>query len=468
MRDVRRGSLSEKNEVVMSSIDYSDGDILRMLKDLPDACCVFQVVTDPFGTVRDMLFLFANEKYASLVGKSSAELIGATYYSTVSNRDEDWIRLSYQAAIMRQSVINRTYNTQFNKWFEFWAVPVFKKGFCAFIIHDVTAEKRKEDTKEITSKSNNVIIECAKALSAGDFKKGIKAALKILGTTLKADRAMIIESRNGEVGEIIEWSDRVNGTGLPGRKEFEEYDVFTMWNKQLYGENVLIIEDTLLVNVKNEQAYNCMLSGKVSNYVLATLTDKNKVNGYLLVDNFSPETDVNIREVVESLAIFISEEVRNHILQSEMLYMSEHDILTDAGNRKAFNSKIGMLEGMDISVGICFVDINGLKSINDEMGHEAGDNVIKEAAETISAIFKKKYCYRIGGDEFVVVMPQVTEEHFAQFVEKLRKKTKKISMAIGSVWSEKCLDMEELVNIADKNMYADKTEFYSKNDRRKE
>ena len=460
--------MSEKNEVVMSTIDYSDGDILRMLKDLPDACCVFQVVTDPFGTVRDMLFLFANEKYASLVGKPSAELIGATYYSTVSNRDEDWIRLSYQAAIMRQSVINRTYNTQFNKWFEFWAVPVFKKGFCAFIIHDVTAEKRKEDTKEITTKSNNVIIECAKALSAGDFKKGIKAALKILGTTLKADRAMIIENNKGEIGEIIEWSDRVNGTGLPSRKEFEQYDIFTMWNKQMYGENIIIIEDTLLVNVKNQQAYAGMLSGKVSNYVLAKLTDKNTIIGYLLVDNISRETDVNIKEVVESVAIFISEEVRNYILQSEMLYMSEHDILTDVGNRKAFNSKIGMLEGMDISVGICFVDINGLKSVNDEMGHEAGDNVIKEASEAIASIFKKKYCYRIGGDEFVVVMPQVSEGTFAQHVERLRKKSKKISMAIGSVWSEKCLDVEELVNIADKNMYADKTEFYSKNDRRKE
>ena len=460
--------MSEKNEVVMSNIDYSDGDILRMLKDLPDACCVFQVVTDPFGTVRDMLFLFANEKYASLVGKPSAELIGATYYSTVSNRDEDWIRLSYQAAIMRQSVINRTYNTQFNKWFEFWAVPVFKKGFCAFIIHDVTAEKRKEETKEITTKSNNVIIECAKALSAGDFKKGIKAALKILGTTLKADRAIIIENKKGEIGEIIEWSDRVNGTGLPSRKEFEQYDIFTMWNKQMYGENIIIIEDTLLVNVKNEQAYRGMLSGKVSNYVLAKLTDKNTIIGYLLVDNISRETDVNIKEVVESVAIFISEEVRNYILQSEMLYMSEHDILTDVGNRKAFNFKIGMIEGMDISVGICFVDINGLKSVNDEMGHEAGDNVIKEASEAIASIFKKKYCYRIGGDEFVVVMPQVSEETFAQHVERLRKKSKKISMAIGSVWSEKCIDVEELVNIADKNMYADKTEFYSKNDRRKE
>jgi diguanylate cyclase (GGDEF)-like protein len=211
-----------------------------------------------------------------------------------------------------------------------------------------------------------------------------------------------------------------------------------------------------------------MLSGKVSNYVLAKLTDKNTIIGYLLVDNISRETDVNIKEVVESVAIFISEEVRNYILQSEMLYMSEHDILTDVGNRKAFNFKIGMIEGMDISVGICFVDINGLKSVNDEMGHEAGDNVIKEASEAIASIFKKKYCYRIGGDEFVVVMPQVSEETFAQHVERLRKKSKKISMAIGSVWSEKCIDVEELVNIADKNMYADKTEFYSKNDRRKE
>ena len=145
--------------------DFSAGDILQMLRELPDACCLFQVITDPFGTVQDMQFLFVNEKYSSLVGKPSAELIGATYYSTVSNRDEDWIRLTYQAAFMRQSVINRTFNTQFNKWFEFWAVPVYKKGFCAYIIHDVTAEKRKEETREIVSNSNNLIIECAKVLS---------------------------------------------------------------------------------------------------------------------------------------------------------------------------------------------------------------------------------------------------------------------------------------------------------------
>ena len=203
--------------------DFSAGDILQMLRELPDACCLFQVITDPFGTVQDMQFLFVNEKYSSLVGKPSAELIGATYYSTVSNRDEDWIRLTYQAAFMRQSVINRTFNTQFNKWFEFWAVPVYKKGFCAYIIHDVTAEKRKEETREIVSNSNNLIIECAKVLSTYDFKKGIRAVLKSLGAVLKADRVYMVESKRGEAGDFYEWMDRQSGRGLPGKKEFEKY-----------------------------------------------------------------------------------------------------------------------------------------------------------------------------------------------------------------------------------------------------
>ena len=285
---------------------------------------------------------------------------------------------------------------------------------------------------------------------------------------LKADRTLIIENRDGEIGDIYEWADRVSGTGLPARKDFEKYDIFTMWNKQLGDNNVVIVDDTIQVNAKNAEVYQDLLSGTITRYILSKIVDKNKIIGYLLVDNYSQELAIDIIEVTESVTIFISEELRNHILQSEMMYMSEHDILTDVGNRKAFKSTVNMLEGMDISVGICFVDITGLKAINDEQGHEAGDNMIREAAMAICLIFKKKYCYRIGGDEFVIIMPQVSEQHFAQNVERLRKKSKKVSMAIGAVWREQCVQVEELIDIADKNMYADKTEFYSKNDRRKE
>lgn len=444
----------------VDTVDYSETAILQMLKELPDACCIFKVITDPFGTVRDMQFLFVNEKYASLVGKSTAELNGATYYSTVSNRDEDWIRLSYQAAFMRQSVINRTFNTQFNKWFEFWAVPVYKKGYCAYIIHDVTAEKRKEETREIISKSNNVIIECAKLLSSNDFKKGVKAALKVLGTVLKADRVYILEAKRGEPGEMYEWMDRQSGRGLPSKKVFDQFDIFTMWNKQLEGNNIVIIEDASIIKDLNKAIYDEILSGNISRYAIATLNDKKDIIGYLIVDNYTPNLDINLREVMESVGIFISEELRNNNMAKEMMYMSTHDVLTDLGNRQAFSSTLRMLDGMKLPVGICFVDINGLKEVNDTRGHDAGDNLIKDVANAIGSVFKKKYCYRIGGDEFIAVVPQIEQEHFAALSEKLRKKSKKIPMAIGAIWQYNPENIEELVNYADQLMYNDKAEYY--------
>ncbi|MCR4830586.1 MAG: GGDEF domain-containing protein [Pseudobutyrivibrio sp.] len=440
-----------------------------MLKELPDACCLFEVLTDPFGTVKDMQFLFVNEKYASLVNKPSAELIGSTYYNTVANRDEDWIRLSYQAAFMRQSVINRTYNTQFNKWFEFWAVPVYKKGFCAFIIHDVTAEKRKEESREIISNSNNVIIECAKLLSANDFKKGIKEALKTLGNVLKADRVYVVESNHGDVGEIYEWIDKKSGRGLPTKKDFETNDFFAMWNRQLMGGNIIVVEDTKEIINYNKDVYDDVLSGTISSYLVATLNDKKDIIGYLIVDNFALNLDINIREVMESVAIFISEELKNYTLTKGMMYMSTHDVLTDFGNRHSLNSTIHLIEGMDTSVGICFIDINGLKQVNDTKGHEVGDELIVEVANTAASVFKRKYCYRIGGDEFVIIIPQIDSNYFYKQTEKLRAKNKKNTMAIGAMWQDNSQNIIELINSADKLMYNDKASYYSNsNDRRHE
>ena len=450
--------MAKKENDIASNTDYSAQDILYMLRDLPDACCIFEVLTDPFGTVKDMQFLFVNEKYAKLVGKSTSELIGSTYYSTVSNRDEDWIRLSYQAAFMRQSVINSTYNTQFNRWFEFWAVPVYKKGFCAFIIHDVTVQKRKEENRVITTNSNNLILDCAKALSANEFKKGIKYTLKELGTVLKADRAAIIEVNNGEPGDIYSWTDKISGTGLPSKSVLSQYDFFTFWKKQVGENNYYICDDISMINSQNSEVYKSVLHGTISRYIVAALKDK--------ADNYSLDLDINVKEVVESISIFISEEFKNYIITQKMSYRNIHDDLTDLGNRHSYALTVDMLNGMDIAIGVCFVDINGLKFINDAKGHDEGDKAICETANLIASVFKKKYCYRIGGDEFIALVPQITKEHFEELIEKLRKKTKNNPVAIGAIWSDSNSDIEELINQADKLMYVDKADYFAEHERR--
>lgn len=447
-----------------STTNFTSNDILYMLKDLPDACCIFKVLTDPFGTVKDMLFLFANEKYAQLVKKPSAELIGSTYFETVTNRDEDWIKYSYQAAILRQSSIIRTYNSDYDKWFEFWAVPVYQKGFCAFIIHDVTAAKRDEDDKILKRNSNNLVIECAKELSSAEFGKGIKKVLKILGTAIEADRVFIVETQDREIKAIHEWVSGSAPAKLPTKKDFENNDFISLWQGQLKNKDITVVNDTHKLKERNEEFYDKFLAGHVHRFIVAAIKDKKTVLGYLIVDNFANDVPLNVTDVIESAAVFISYELRNRALTNEMMYLGSHDPLTGLGNRYSLNQTLVLLGGMSVNVGVCYVDINGLKEINDEKGHEAGDGLIKQVANVFGSVFKKKFCYRIGGDEFISIIPEIEKAKFNELVEKLRNK--KIEAAIGAVWSKNSSEINKAVKQADEAMYDDKMKYYKDHERR--
>ena len=452
-----------------SSTNFSPNDILYMLKDLPDACCIFKVLTDPFGTVKDMLFLFANEKYAQMVGKSSAELIGSTFYTTVKNRDEDWIKYSYQAAILRQSTIDRSYNSTFDKWFEFWAVPVYQIGFCAFIIHDVTAAKRNEEHTTLASNTNELIIECAKAVSSAEFGKGLRKVLKLLGQTIEADRVFVAEKLDkGSKASwaFHDWVSPSRSVELPPRKIFDKYDLIGLWDKQLNGKNAVVVNDSSVLLNTDEELYNSVFAGSVFRYIVVLLKDKQNVLGYLIADNYANDLSLNVVDAMESVAIFIAAEMRNKVLTDEMMFMGSHDALTGLGNRYSLNQTLTVLSDLNECVGVCYSDINGLKAINDEMGHEAGDQLIKDAAAIFSGIFKKKYCYRIGGDEFIAIVPEIDENSFKELTSKLKTKAKKISLAVGAVWIEDARDIKTAVRRADEAMYESKAKYYASHERR--
>lgn len=461
------GKVSSEGKIGYSTVsEFGPTDILFMLKDLPDACCIFKVLTDPFGTVKDMLFLFANEKYASLVGRPVDELVGNTYYSTVSNTDEDWIKFSYHAAILRQSYIMRTYNTQFDKWFEFWAVPVYKKGFCAFIIHDVTATKKDEDTNVVKANTNNLVIECAKVLYASDFGKGIKKALKLIGTTFEADRVYIVESDGTDVERVHEWINSSSSSEVTTRKTLEKYDIVAKIKDQLKGKSYIKVDDTAPLAERNEVLYREVLAGRVFRYMVSVLRDKKEIIGYLVIVNYALDLHLNIQETLGSVTVFLAAEIRNNMLSNEMMFLGSHDALTGLGNRYALNQTLAVYSSMSTVVGICYSDINGLKEINDTLGHVAGDSHIREAADIFASVFKKKFCYRIGGDEFIALIPEVDEEKFNSLVKKLRSKSKGVSLSTGAVWINDSKDINKAIKQADEEMYKDKTLYYESHERR--
>lgn len=152
----------------------------------------------------------------------------------------------------------------------------------------------------------------------------------------------------------------------------------------------------------------------------------------------------------------------------------EMDVLTGFKNRKAYYKDIEAIEKdserCTRPLGVVFADINGLKSINDRAGHEAGDRLITEIARVIADVFADASKYRIGGDEFVVLSFDENENDFLDKLKQLERNWKKgPSAALGSVWLEEAKDLEQSVALADKEMYQDKSRYYEKkgHDRRR-
>ena len=152
------------------------------------------------------------------------------------------------------------------------------------------------------------------------------------------------------------------------------------------------------------------------------------------------------------------------------------DGLTSMGNRTSFLEKLSYYASSDVSaIGIVFLDVNELKLTNDTRGHEIGDKLILEAASIIQNSFGKYgNCYRIGGDEFCVLiegydiqtMYEEGRECFNKLVEESNKNNEldlNIQIAHGFTIGDATTteNIDNAINIADKLMYINKKKLKS-------
>lgn len=154
------------------------------------------------------------------------------------------------------------------------------------------------------------------------------------------------------------------------------------------------------------------------------------------------------------------------------------DTLTGLLNRQAFESAAAAFRKQQYQGYYLFamIDINGLKKTNDELGHDAGDELIKGVAECmLLSAGSSGNIYRIGGDEFAAILfsnpenCQAILERFESFLDNWSGDlVKKASVSIGYASKLEFPDatFDELKSIADKRMYQNKADYYKKHDRR--
>ena len=152
------------------------------------------------------------------------------------------------------------------------------------------------------------------------------------------------------------------------------------------------------------------------------------------------------------------------------------DALTGVKSRFAYvNAMSAFAAHVPEDLAAFLIDVNGLKTANDTLGHEAGDELIRGAAHCIESVVDKSGAvYRIGGDEFVI-FAAMTKEQSEELMKGLKKvaaawsgeKAKSLSMSVGCALAKEYpgLSVEELVKEADKDMYTEKKAYYCLNGR---
>lgn len=154
------------------------------------------------------------------------------------------------------------------------------------------------------------------------------------------------------------------------------------------------------------------------------------------------------------------------VAEEQLRYQSAHDRLTDIYNRAFFEAELARLEhSRQFPVSIIVADLDNLKVANDTQGHTAGDDLLRQTANLLRSAFREEDVFaRIGGDEFVVLLPDTDAAEAEQIMSRVKERLTRytvehpdlpIQLSLGMA-TAKTGNLAAAFQLADQRMYANK------------
>ena len=296
--------------------------------------------------------------------------------------------------------------------------------------------------------------------STSDSNQSISLLLQFLCTELHCSCCSIYELHDEVLHNTYCWPENRENYILPFRTDITP--ALSEWYSRLVHAGILIITNGPAIR-SNQHITELLHLENLDRLILATVCSHGKVAAVLRLDDPDESYLAQIPDILRVLSYLIIPLFERRNLLEHLEIMSYHDQMTGAFNRHALDKYTHTPTHVPQTVGFIYCDIVGLKLINDELGHENGDQLIIRAYHLLSDLFPVETIYRVGGDEFLVICENMTQEMFEQQVVTLRSKADQAScrMSVGSSWSDTApFDYSNLIKKADDQMYADKSRFY--------
>ena len=461
--------------------DYSYETLKKMVNLYTIPATVMQVHRNPDGSCGEIIMYAVNkvmeDNYKALFMNEGEEkqVEGLPYYANMQ-KEPKFEDICFKCAWKGEPV--HTY-VDTSKMYGFWTEDILlpiggEEGsdvaYCTFMY----TLNKEMDTGKFSAVSPDiasfVIKTCVELRSENDFLSSMDTVISDLRTYTDSFAACVLTiEQDQQKFEIISESVRDNVLCIKDVFSSIPYYIVASWEGLVRETNCIIIK-----NEHDMEHYAKLAPDWVQNLkendvhalVLYPLIHHGGIIGYLYITNFDTANILRLQETIELISFFLTAEVANHLFLERLEYLSNVDMLTGVFNRNCMNVNVDelslKLEFNPRPFNVAFCDLNGLKSINDNGGHDRGDKLLVYAADVLKDVFKDDKIFRAGGDEFTIISFSAKSE-FEEKIKTLREKAcdpEWLYFAIGYYHDEESGNLRLAMRYADEEMYKDKDKFY--------
>ncbi len=441
-----------------------------------DALLKFWEKFNEFAYVSDMEthdLVYLNQKTAEFLGLAGPEeVLGKKCYEVLH-------KSTVPCAFCNNSDLEEGvfckryyYNPVFEKYVYAYNTKVLHNGRACRVelAIDVSNHDERHSIAQKHQDLEKLINEAvALALEEPTPSGSINCLLEHLGRMIRGERTYIFEmDADGSIYNSYEWTAQ----GIPSKKENLGHipaEKWRPWISVFNHQKEVVLSDISSIREHNEALYSYMKQQGIRSLVVVPIYSLNNQQiGFFGVDNPAVELIDTTAGLLRIMGKFVDGALRRRDMVKKLHDMSYLDQQTRLGNRYALQHYMQhILDRGERDLGVIFCDITGLKRVNDTLGHAEGDALIVRASTAIRNTFPDFGLFRYGGDEFLVVCPDVKEADLAQQVSLLKQEAKvqSVNIAVGVSFghiptNSSKESVERLISMAETQMYQDKSEYY--------
>ena len=458
-------------------------DFQKIADSMSAMTCVVSVELLPNEDHNRFRIVAGNKAYVDSIEHPApgTQMLSSTFvpnseYTDYLTRDLNFEEYCYAAAVEKKCMHSYAHPDRMNVWLNMMFIPLDADddglNYCLYMMEisfEADSEQLSATTGEVAS---SVLDICIKLRGTNDFKATMKDVIFGVRKLCDAEHCCVLVMNDlDRTCYVLGESFGENTPLLPMETylDNEFYDIAESWAGTIAGSNCLIVKndkDMELVRERNPIWYTSLMDAGCRNIVLFPLKSRNQLLGYIWALNYDESLALKIKETLEVTTFILGSELGNYLLLDRLRLIGSKDMLTGVMNRNEMNNYVDELShgsSDDKSVAVVFADLNGLKTVNDLEGHNAGDLLLKNAANVLRSVFAEEEIFRAGGDEFAIIVTGVTDEEIKEKIAKIRSACEKydnLSFAIGTCVETNGSNVRMALRKADENMYEDKRRFY--------